>query len=183
MTGLPLLLTGRTAADLDRHAVALARQLDRGSEVRVADVGRSLLAAAGPGPHRAVVLAGDNPSDAAKSLRKLTHRVPAAEVVTGSGAASGKLAFVFPGQGSHRLDMGRALYERFPSYAKAFGEVAALFAPLLDLLALAHQQQRVGGQDAEPLLHEGLHIGQVIDRGQHPEHVEVGEDRGALRRR
>ena len=133
MTALPLLLTGRTAADLDRYAVALARYLDRGCEVRVADVGRSLLAAAGPDPHRAVVLADDNPSDAAKSLRKLTHRVPAAEVVTGSGSASGKLAFVFPGQGSHRLDMGRALYERFPAYAKAFDEVATLFAPLLDV--------------------------------------------------
>jgi hypothetical protein len=41
----------------------------------------------------------------------------------------------------------------------------------------------VAGQGAEPLLHEGLHVGQVIDRCQHPEHVEVGEDRGALRRR
>ncbi|QUQ64257.1 type I polyketide synthase [Kutzneria sp. CA-103260] len=143
MTALPLLLTGRTAADVDRYAVALARHLD-GAEVRVADVGRSLLAAAGPGPHRAVVLAGEHPADAARSLRKLTHRVPAAEVVTGSGHADGKLAFVFPGQGSHRLDMCRPLYERFPAYAKAFDEVATQFAPLLDV---PMQQVVFSGQD------------------------------------
>ncbi|MFB9904380.1 acyltransferase domain-containing protein [Allokutzneria oryzae] len=137
MTGpLPLLLSGASSTSLAGTALALADLLDSGASVR--DVGSSLLAQPPRGPHRAVVLASPSPTSAARSLRKLAHRVPSAEVITSPSLSpdeptARRLGFVFPGQGSHRAGMCGDLHERFPVYAEAFEGVAEHFAPLLDI--------------------------------------------------
>ncbi|WP_446678493.1 type I polyketide synthase, partial [Actinoplanes digitatis] len=55
------------------------------------------------------------------------HRMVKVGGVAVEGVASaGRTAFMFTGQGSQRLGMGRDLYERYPAYRAAFDEAAAL---------------------------------------------------------
>ncbi|MBB5857237.1 type I polyketide synthase [Amycolatopsis umgeniensis] len=102
---VPLLLSGRTPE-------ALAAQTSRLSTVEyTADTGFSLATTRTHHPHRAVFV-----GEPGAGLRKLASGEP----------ASGRLAFLFTGQGSQRAGMGQGLYNAFPAFAKAYDEVAAL---------------------------------------------------------
>ncbi|TCO62331.1 type I polyketide synthase [Actinocrispum wychmicini] len=76
--------------------------------------------------HRAVVTGADR-DELNRGLAALAHGDPAANLVRGVATEAGKIAFLFPGQGSQRAQMGRSLYETFHLYAKAFDEVAGHF--------------------------------------------------------
>ncbi len=128
---LPLVLSGADVDGLVRRARVLRAHLDRNPGTDLAGLGAALLAEPARGADRAVVLAADV-AGARTSLGRLAHRAFSAQVVTGRvPEAPSKLAFVFPGQGSHRPGMCRELYQRFPAYRTAFDEVAAHFDALL----------------------------------------------------
>ncbi len=97
-----------------RSEPALRDQLDAllsvAGAARPLDVGFSLVASRSVFEHRAVLLAG-------------SERAPE-EVALGT-VREGKTAFVFSGQGSQRLAMGRELHDRFPVFAEAWDVVAA----------------------------------------------------------
>ncbi|GAA2525408.1 hypothetical protein GCM10010434_086750 [Winogradskya humida] len=113
---VPWVLSARSPEALREQAARLASFADGHSPV---DVGFSLATSRAALEHRAIVVA----SDVAEFRQALT-----ALPVVGEAAPS-RLAFLFSGQGSQRLGMGRELAGRFPVFAAAHDEVLSYFDP------------------------------------------------------
>ncbi|MGW6598882.1 SDR family NAD(P)-dependent oxidoreductase, partial [Streptomyces sp. NPDC055036] len=148
---VPWVLSGRTPqalADQARRLLSLVVGSDPGA--RPVDVGFSLATGRSVFDHRAVVLAGD-PADTERALTALAAAEPDAAAVSGA-VATGKRAFLFSGQGSQRLGMGRALYGRFPVFAEALDSVLAL----LDAELGCSLREVMWGGDAGPLNDTGF---------------------------
>ncbi|WP_307848856.1 type I polyketide synthase, partial [Microbispora oryzae] len=130
-------VSGRTPEALAAQAANLLARLDE-PDAGLADLGFSLATTRTHFAHRAVVLGTDR-EQAALGLAALAGGEPSAQVVSGI-ATGGRTAFLFTGQGSQRLAMGRELYAAQPVFAAAFDEAAwyldlQLDRPLADALA------------------------------------------------
>ena len=99
--------------------------------------------------------------------KELSHRLEAhvrGEQVPGlwagpSGAARGKVAFLFTGQGAQYVGMGRGLYERHPFFRETLERCEALFRPHLDrsLIDLLY-----GAQASEEMLAQTQYTQPVV---------------------
>ncbi|HEV2343871.1 MAG TPA: SDR family NAD(P)-dependent oxidoreductase [Actinocrinis sp.] len=116
-TVVPWLLTGRSEQGLRDQAKRLLEFVTADSTLDPSEIARSLTRRAALS-RRAVVL-GPNRERLLAGLGAVIRGESAADVVTGTVNGSGRLAFLFSGQGGQRLGMGRELYEAFPVFADA----------------------------------------------------------------
>ncbi|WP_436849950.1 type I polyketide synthase, partial [Streptomyces griseoviridis] len=136
-TVTPWPLSARSDAALRAQAARLRTRLTTTPPPRPADIALSLATSRAPFPHRAVVLATD-PETTEAALTALATATPHPAVLEDT-TRPGSTAFLFSGQGSQRLGMGRELYARFPVFAEAFDAVCAgldahLERPLRDVV-------------------------------------------------
>ncbi|MFF8432461.1 SDR family NAD(P)-dependent oxidoreductase, partial [Streptomyces sp. NPDC016566] len=124
---VPWVLSGKTEDALRDQVTRLLAHTAQHPEVRPADVGLTLAAGRAVLEHRTVLQDGR----------------PTAQ----GTARPGRSAFLFSGQGSQRLGMGRELYVRFPVFAEAFDAVCAGLDEHLDVPV----RDVVWGEDAEQL--------------------------------
>ncbi|AGP55848.1 hypothetical protein M271_21620, partial [Streptomyces rapamycinicus NRRL 5491] len=130
---LPWLVSGRSDQALRAQARELAAHVAQRPELGALDIGYSLATARAHHDHRAVVLPADEPGTRA-ALTALADGKAGPDVVEGV-VAEGRCAFLFAGQGSQRVGMGRGLYEVYPVFAEAFDEVCAGFSlPVRDVV-------------------------------------------------
>ncbi len=116
---VPWVLSARSGAALANQAQRLLTRLRSDADVRPLDVGWSLVSTRSLFEHRAVVV-GTERAQFLEALAGLAAGQPSGDVAVGRTRPVGQTVFVFPGQGAQYLDMGRALYQRFPVFAKTF---------------------------------------------------------------
>ncbi|MEU9386545.1 type I polyketide synthase, partial [Streptomyces sp. NPDC048279] len=127
---LPFVLSAQSPDALRERARQLAAHLTDHPQARLRDVAFSLAVTRSALEHRAVVVDGDRESLLA-NLAEVSKGSPG-RTVHGQSRRGRRLAFVFAGQGSQRLGMGRELYDTFPAYAHAFDDACTALDPHLD---------------------------------------------------
>jgi mycoketide-CoA synthase len=152
---LPWVVSAKSATALRELAERLAAHVRAHGELDVADVGWSL-AGRSVFEHRAVVVGADRDRFLA-GLDELARDDLAGSVIRGTATAAGKTVFVFPGQGSQWLGMGRGLHAGYPVFAEAFDAVVAeldrhLLRPLREVM-WGHEQNLLNTTEfAQPAL-------------------------------
>lgn len=176
---VPWVLAARSPQALTNQAGRLLAHLTADDGLTALDVGWSLVSTRSVFDHRAVVVGADRGRLMA-GLAGLAAGEPGAGVVVGRARSVGKTVFVFPGQGSQWLGMGRQLYGRYSVFARAFDEVVAVLDGQLRLsvrqvmwgmVAVAASEDEVA-----PLLTEGVCIAAVNA----PESVVISGEQAAV---
>ncbi|MFK0229425.1 SDR family NAD(P)-dependent oxidoreductase [Streptomyces sp. NPDC090303] len=148
-------LSGRTEPALRAQAVALADALDASGplgEVSARDLGRALATTRTALEHRAAVTAEDR-TEALAALTALGRGEPHSALAVGTARADDGLAYLFTGQGSQRVGMGRELYEAEP-----------VFAAALDAVCAALDAARASEPGMPPVREVMFHDGEALDR-------------------
>ncbi|MFE4368423.1 type I polyketide synthase [Streptomyces sp. NPDC056835] len=143
---VPWSLSAKSPEALREQAARLKSFVAESSDLSVADVGRTLVFSRAELEHRAVVVAAE-PAEFQSALAALAEGRGGPGVVVGE-AASHRVGFLFSGQGSQRLGMGRELSARFPVFAEALDEVLSEFDPVV--------REVLFGEDVDALNETGV---------------------------
>ncbi|WP_151483278.1 type I polyketide synthase [Streptomyces albicerus] len=128
---VPWVLSAKSAGALEKQACKLRDFAAANPGVDIADVGWSLVTSRSAFGHRAVVL-GRGQDDLLSGLASLSDGAESAAVVRGAAGELGGTVFMFPGQGSQWVGMGRQLYDTFPVFAQSLDACAAALAEWVD---------------------------------------------------
>ncbi|MEV0041797.1 acyltransferase domain-containing protein, partial [Streptomyces sp. NPDC050804] len=142
---LPVLLSGRTGNALRDQARRLLAQVTAHPDVPLTDLAFSLATTRSVFEHRAALTVTED-GGLLDGLTALAEGNTHPELVEHTVERAGKRAFLFSGQGSQRLGMGRELYERFPVFAETLDTVLAL----LDAELNGQLDRPDGGSDGGP---------------------------------
>ncbi|MDQ0841391.1 type I polyketide synthase [Streptomyces sp. V1I6] len=139
-TLVPLVVSARGEDALRAQARRLHAHVHADPTLRAVDLGLSLATTRSALEQRAALVAGDR-AELLRGLDALARGEDMAGLLRGT-ARERQVAFLFTGQGSQRLGMGRELYEAYPVFAQALDEVCAeldrhLEVPLRDVLFAA----------------------------------------------
>ncbi|MEV5142150.1 type I polyketide synthase [Streptomyces syringium] len=147
---LPVLVSGKTPGALRAQARRLLDHATASPDATVGDLAYALATTRTAFEHRAAVLATGRDT-LLDGLTALAAGDLAPHALEGEAGRAGRTAFLFSGQGSQRLGMGRELYERFPVFADALDEVLAH----LDISLDRPLREVMWGEDAQALDNTG----------------------------
>ncbi|WP_189719335.1 type I polyketide synthase, partial [Streptomyces spectabilis] len=132
---VPLMVSARSRASLAGQAERLAARLESDGDdgVSLASVAGALVSGRAVLGERAVVVA-DSSAEALAGLRALARGEGDPHLVSGSAVSGGlgKVVWVFPGQGSQWVGMGRELLDCSEVFAERVGECAAALGRWVD---------------------------------------------------
>lgn len=129
---LPWVLSARSEPALREQAARLRDLVAADASLSAADVGHSLVSTRSQFEHRAVVLSGGR-EEALAGLDLVAAGGDSARAVRGVATGPvGPVVFVFPGQGSQWIGMGRQLYAESEVFARGIDECAQALAPWVD---------------------------------------------------
>ena len=146
---LPVPLSGRTGPALRSQAGNLQAYLVEHPAVELSDLAYSLATTRTHFEHRAVLITHDT-LELREELKAVASGQPAPETALGLGDVSGKLVFVFPGQGSEWTGMAHSLVESSPVFRDQLEACERALAPYVDwsLLSVLREQEGAPALDS-----------------------------------
>jgi candicidin polyketide synthase FscB len=159
-----LLVSARSAAGLAGQARRLAEFVAGRPDLDPGDVAWSLAATRSVFEHRAVVL-GSGRDELMAGLGAMAAGQPSGNVVSGIAGDTGRVGFVFAGQGTQRAGMGRDLAAACPAFAAELKRVCGLLEERLGVpvaeVVLAEEGHEDGRADQTLYAQAGLFAVQV----------------------
>ncbi|WSY37815.1 type I polyketide synthase [Embleya sp. NBC_00888] len=152
---LPYLLSAKTPPALAAQAERLhAHLVAGGADIAPADLAAALAGTRAALDHRAVVTAADR-AELLAGLTAVAEGRRTGGTTVGVARANRRPVFLFSGQGSQRVGMGRELYGAFPVFAASFDAVVAeLDRRLAERVGFSVRDVVFGVEGTEGLLDE-----------------------------
>jgi acyl transferase domain-containing protein len=139
----PLLLSAKSAEALKGQAERLREHVQAHPDLALVELAYSLAITRTRFEHRAAIVA-DSREGLLAALDALAQGRPEPQTVLGRARGAGKLAFVFPGQGSQWQGMALSLLETSPVFRTQIEACDTALAPHVDwsLLSVLHSEDK-----------------------------------------